>query len=297
MAPGRGNPTSFTYQWQDCDSAGNGCTAISGATGPTYTLTTGDVGHSLRVVETASNSGGAGAPASSAPTGVLAPTPPAPVAPVNTSLPVVSGTTHVGQTLTSSTGVWSGTAPLVYTYQWQRCTPACSDISGATASTYTLASPDGGAGIRVEVSATNVAGAAQAPSVQVGPVSPTTAQIKAALRKLLSPSGKSAKLAQVLKHGYTFSFTAAEAGRLTLSWYQVPKGASVARKAKPSLLLVATASLGFNGSRPAKLKLKLPAVVAGWSSLRQAQADLVGELRSVGSGHEDHRHPKITLRR
>ena len=32
-------PTSYTYAWQDCDTAGNNCTTISGATSSSYTLT------------------------------------------------------------------------------------------------------------------------------------------------------------------------------------------------------------------------------------------------------------------
>ena len=52
------NPTGFAYQWQDCDSSGANCAAISGATAVSYTLTTTDVGHTIRAVVTASNSGG-----------------------------------------------------------------------------------------------------------------------------------------------------------------------------------------------------------------------------------------------
>src|SRR6201989_1384873 len=53
-------PTSVTDQWQDCDSAGASCTAISGATGTTYTLQPSDVGHTIVVLETATNADGAG---------------------------------------------------------------------------------------------------------------------------------------------------------------------------------------------------------------------------------------------
>src|SRR5256885_735892 len=41
--------------------------------------------------------------------------------PVNTSLPTVTGTAQVGQTLTASPGSWSGTQPISYAYQWRRC--------------------------------------------------------------------------------------------------------------------------------------------------------------------------------
>src|SRR5207253_3109015 len=57
------NPTSFGYQWLQCDSSGNNCAAIAGATSQTYVPVTGDVGHAIRVQEEAGNQGGSGAPA------------------------------------------------------------------------------------------------------------------------------------------------------------------------------------------------------------------------------------------
>src|SRR5204863_9649732 len=50
------NPTSFSDQWQRCDSAGNNCSDIGGATDRVYTLTGDDVGGKVRVVVTAYNS-------------------------------------------------------------------------------------------------------------------------------------------------------------------------------------------------------------------------------------------------
>jgi hypothetical protein len=64
-------PTSYSYQWQRCDSAGNNCQAISGAMGQTYTLTVADVGSTIRVQEIASNSEGESAPQVSVPTAVV----------------------------------------------------------------------------------------------------------------------------------------------------------------------------------------------------------------------------------
>ncbi len=66
------HPTSYTYQWQDCDSSGSSCSPIAGATSQTYTLTASDIGHLIRVQETASNVGGASRPATSLPTAVVA---------------------------------------------------------------------------------------------------------------------------------------------------------------------------------------------------------------------------------
>ena len=59
-----------------CDSAGTSCTSIVGATDPTYTPTSDDVGHTLAVEETASNAGGDAAPADFGPTAVVLPAPP-----------------------------------------------------------------------------------------------------------------------------------------------------------------------------------------------------------------------------
>ena len=63
LAANNGNwtntPTSFTYQWQKCDSGGASCTkSIAGATTKTYSVTTGDVDSTLRVVVTAVNADG-----------------------------------------------------------------------------------------------------------------------------------------------------------------------------------------------------------------------------------------------
>jgi hypothetical protein len=65
------SPTSFSYQWEDCDAGGNSCSGIAGATGQTYTLTAADVGHTIRVQETAANADGSGMPAVSAQTAVV----------------------------------------------------------------------------------------------------------------------------------------------------------------------------------------------------------------------------------
>jgi hypothetical protein len=64
------NPTSFSFAWSRCDSSGNGCAAIAGATAKIYTVTAADVGHTVRVTVTAHNASGAGH-ATSAPTGVV----------------------------------------------------------------------------------------------------------------------------------------------------------------------------------------------------------------------------------
>ena len=158
-----GSPTSYAYIWEDCNSAGEACSSIAGATGASYKLASTDVGDRLRVVVTASNGAGEGLPASSAAT-VLVTAPPPP--PANTGLPVVSGSAVEGQTLSATSGSWSGSG-ISYGYQWEDCNgsgEACANISGATTSSHKLGSSDVGDTLRVVVTATNTGGSAKATS-------------------------------------------------------------------------------------------------------------------------------------
>lgn len=63
-------PIDFDYQWQQCDVDGNNCSDIPGATNPTYTPTSGDVGHRIKVAVTANNSQGSSA-STSDPSGII----------------------------------------------------------------------------------------------------------------------------------------------------------------------------------------------------------------------------------
>src|SRR5581483_3842092 len=53
-------PIQFAYRWRRCDLVGGNC-ADTSVTATTYTLTSADVGHTLRIVVTASNSAGSNA--------------------------------------------------------------------------------------------------------------------------------------------------------------------------------------------------------------------------------------------
>jgi hypothetical protein len=156
-------PISYGYEWRRCDSAGGSCAAIAGATASSYTLTGADVGSTLRVAVTGSNSAGSATAVSAATAVVQA----AAVPPANTSPPTNSGAAQQGQTLTASPGSWSGTQPISYGYEWRRCDSAggsCAAIAGATASSYTLTSADVGSTLRVAVTGSNSAGSATAVS-------------------------------------------------------------------------------------------------------------------------------------
>lgn len=93
-------------------------------------------------------------------------------APKDVTLPTVSGTLVVGQSLTASKGTWTE-APTSYAYQWEKCNSeglACSNITGATAETYLLVSEDIGKTLTVEVKATNAFGTGKAASKATGVV-------------------------------------------------------------------------------------------------------------------------------
>ena len=51
-----GVPSTFTYSWSRCDTAGANCTVITDATANTYTVTAADAGSTLRVTVTGTNS-------------------------------------------------------------------------------------------------------------------------------------------------------------------------------------------------------------------------------------------------
>jgi hypothetical protein len=57
-SPQGAGSAKISGQWQRCDSAGNNCVAIAGATGTSYNLTAADEGHMLRYQETISNNDG-----------------------------------------------------------------------------------------------------------------------------------------------------------------------------------------------------------------------------------------------
>ena len=86
-------------------------------------------------------------------------------APVNTSLPTISGLPAVGQPLAGTTGDWTGT-PTSYGFQWYWADvpPRSGAIAGATKSTYAPVSGDIGHTVALVVDAINGEGDATAQS-------------------------------------------------------------------------------------------------------------------------------------
>jgi hypothetical protein len=130
-------------QWQIC-STFISCSDIQSATSPTYTAISADVGKTIRVkiiapysqknVEAFSNQ-----------------TPIIKKAYTNVFPPMLLSYADIGNKINIFKGLWEGLAISNISYVWQRCKSAtsCTNISGATNSTYTPSSGDRGYSIRV----------------------------------------------------------------------------------------------------------------------------------------------------
>ncbi len=193
----RGNPTSFAYRWEDCNSAGAACTAIAGARGATYVLAGSDVGHTVAVAVTATNAAGS-ATATSAATAVVGAASKGGCSgsgcPASTAAPRILDPDVApieGQTVPATNGTWSG-SPTSFTYQWQRCAELdanCANIAGATRAGYTLAAADVGENIQLVVTASNASGSASAISNYTPAIAPDSSACTTKLNPTQSDGG------------------------------------------------------------------------------------------------------------
>jgi hypothetical protein len=78
-----------------------------------------------------------------------------------TTKPQISGLNIVGEVLTVTDGIWTGTLPITFTYQWRRNGIA---IGGETGTTYIVLPADSGQQITCLVTGTNIVGSAGATS-------------------------------------------------------------------------------------------------------------------------------------
>ena len=155
------DPISYEFRWVRCGASGgrpdgSDCGLIIGATRSSYQLAAADVGSRLRVRVTATNSDGSTTVASN-PTGVVV------GLPVNTSIPLVTGSALVGQVATAQPGTWVGRQPISFAYAWLRCNNAggeCVAVAGASGRSYRLTSADVGHRMRANVTARNAIGSA-----------------------------------------------------------------------------------------------------------------------------------------
>ena len=89
--------------------------------------------------------------------------------------PVIRGRAKKKARLQALPGTWTGTAPLVYEYQWQACTSSkrkhklvwsCRRIAGATASSFVISPKYVGKRLEVSVTASDAAGSLTVTSKQ-----------------------------------------------------------------------------------------------------------------------------------
>jgi hypothetical protein len=160
VTPGTWNPrTSISDEWYRCTSA-NACTD-TGISASTYPVTNTDLGDTIEAQETAVNNTTSGPAVTSAPTSTVTNPPP-----TNSTLPTITGNDQQGQNLTEHNGTWSPTAT-GFTYQWEECNSsggACTQIDGATNSTYTLTLGDAGHTLDVRETATYANSAPSSPA-------------------------------------------------------------------------------------------------------------------------------------
>lgn len=164
VSTGSWNPSSptpsYTYQWKTCDSAGNNCNNISGATSSSHVVSSTDVGYTVRATVTATNAGGSVSVTTNQT---------ALVALVNTGMPGISNSNpSSGQTLTVSTGSWN-TTPTSYSYQWLNNCGGWHTI-GTNSPSYAIQYTDANCNIAVTVTAYRAGGTASATPGATQPV-------------------------------------------------------------------------------------------------------------------------------
>ncbi len=135
--------------------------------------------------------------------------------PVSTTLPAVSGTPAIGQTLTCNPGAWSADGTLSYAYQWLR---DGSSIAGAAAASYVLQNADADQQLVCAITATGRYGSTPALS---GPVfagelpAPALTQVAQTHSRWQEPPRRGRLVPPV---GTVFTFTLNQPSRVTLSF-------------------------------------------------------------------------------
>lgn len=179
--------------------------------------------------------------------------------PSNTQPPGLSGPAVEGQILTGSTGSWTP-APRAYDFAWRRCDVlglGCTDIAAANGDRYTLTSADVGHTVRLQVTASNEAGANSAQS-------PPSEVVRAAAPPSLGPWSPEAPPLEVsVKASDRLSLGAALRRG-------IPLGASCSRACS----LAATVSLGPAAARRLGLARGRAALVARGASTRSDPGEL-----------------------
>ena len=152
-ADGLTSPT-YTYQWIRVD--GTDEEDISGENSSTYILVDADLGTTIKVKVSFTDDANNPETLTSAATAAVS----AAANTLATGAPTITGTAQVGQTLTAGTTAImdaDGLTSVSYTYQWIGVATDNTEtnISSATASTYTLVAADQGTTVKVTVSFTD----------------------------------------------------------------------------------------------------------------------------------------------
>jgi hypothetical protein len=122
-------PTSYAYQWERCNRFGARCRVIRGASASSYTPRVADIGHRLRLRETAWNIAGAGRASTSAATALVQP--------------------YIGPTTLMLTGVASGRPRLAFTLKTIRGERPLEQVSVTLPGGFRLAGQAGRSGVSV----------------------------------------------------------------------------------------------------------------------------------------------------
>jgi hypothetical protein len=268
------DPTStVSYQWYRYYGAQT-TTPISGATGTSYTVTTGDYGGLTVLVTVTAGSGAVSSSKFSNAIRVLGESPP-----INTAKPVLSGKGVRGATLHVTTGAWTQypspiAGPISYSYQWIRCAPGCDfPIAGATKPSYTVQPADWGRGLAVKVTATDNLGSSYAYSNGIGVQPPTVTEVdrpfpwidgdpllisQPAHGECFGDACDQGTVTALLHNGgYRSVLTAHQRGKLAVAWI-------VVRGVKP----VTLGTERFSFRRPGKYQRRFVLTNTGRSMLR-----------------------------
>jgi hypothetical protein len=262
------SPSALGYQWQRCNANGRLCSAIAGATAPTYAVTAEDSGHKLLAVVHAT-AGAAVQDVLSVATSLVAAAPTA--GPANTAAPGVAGTVQQGSQLTGNAGTWAGSGTIAYTYNWFRCDAAgahCLSIHGATKATYTQGAKDVGHTIGFAVHAADSAGSTTAYAALAGPIAAANAGLVSTSQPTLSGTAASGQPLQASSGGWnqppsalTYQWQRCNAnGRLCSPIEGATAGSYTVTAADSAHTLLVTVTGTFNGVQQAALSTHTAAI-------------------------------------
>ena len=249
---------SRRLQWERCLPSGGSCTEISDATGQSYSTRGVDAGHTIRVLEYASNQSGTGGPNTSPATGPIESLP----LPQNTSPPRITGHGEVGATLSCSPGGWAH-ATTGYAYEWTRDGGA---IGGALTASYVLGAEDAGHSIACVVRGINASGAglpARSAAIAVATVAPLP--LRCGTREI--------EVTKMLLKGHSLylggvALPSLAGRRVTISLSGIPRRLAAGKGGKTNILANGTFALKLTTPSGSKAPLTIyTAKVAGHTSL------------------------------